>query len=271
MSANDNSHLRDLVTPHGGVTVAFDHGLSGIPQGLEDSRKRFREVLTGGPNGVVAAIGLARAMTADIAAAGVALVGALDGTIMDGDLTAGRARVGSAEQFAAVGASCVKILFQLAWKRDRFGLEVETVSAAAREAEAAGLPLMVEPVLYGLAQPESSEAGERLIMDGCRIACELGASILKVPMIEPQNLARVAETAYCPVVVLGGSGVDARTFLASLDAAMATGVRGVTVGRNCWQSSNPAMMVKAVREVVVGRDLQKALALLAAAPEAMRV
>ena len=265
MSTNDNPRLRGLVTPHGGVTVAFDHGLSGVPRGLEDSRKRFREVLSGGPDGVVTAIGLGRAMRGEIAAAGVALVGALDGTIMDGDLTAGRARVASAEQFAEIGADCVKILFQLAWKRDRFGLEVETVSAAAREAEAAGLPLMVEPVIYGLDQPDDPEVAERMIMDGCRIACELGAAILKMPMIRPENLARVAETAYCPVVVLGGSGVDARTFLATLDAAMATGIQGVTVGRNCWQSPDSATMVRAIREVVIGRDLKRALTLLPAA------
>jgi len=50
MSMNDNLRLRAMLTPHGGVTVAFDHGLS------------------------------------DITAAGVALVGALDATIMDGEL-----------------------------------------------------------------------------------------------------------------------------------------------------------------------------------------
>lgn len=265
MSTNDNPRLRGLVTPHGGVTVAFDHGLSGVPRGLEDSRRRFREVLSGSPDGVVTAIGLGRAMRSEIAAAGVALVGALDGTIMDGELTAGRARVGTAEQFAEIGADCVKVLFQLAWKRDRFGLEVETVAAAGREAEAAGLPLMVEPVIYGLDQPDDPNVAERMIMDGCRIACELGASILKVPMVRSENLARIVETAYCPVVVLGGSGVDARTFLSSLDAAMATGIQGVTVGRNCWQSQDPATMVRAIREVVTGRDLQRALKLLPAA------
>jgi DhnA family fructose-bisphosphate aldolase class Ia len=121
---------------------------------------------------------------------------------------------------------------------------------------------MVEPVLYGLDRPERPEAAERLVMDGCRIACEVGASILKVPMIRPESLARIVETAYCPVVVLGGSGTDAQAFLGSLDAAMATGIRGVTVGRNCWQSKDTATMVKAIREVVTGRDLRRALALL---------
>jgi len=60
MSMNDNSRLRAMLTPHGGVTVAFDHGLSGIPPALEDGRARLRRVLTAGPDGVVAAIGLAR-------------------------------------------------------------------------------------------------------------------------------------------------------------------------------------------------------------------
>jgi DhnA family fructose-bisphosphate aldolase class Ia len=214
----------------------------------------------------VTALGLARSAQSDIAAAGVALVGALDATIMDGDLTVARARAGTAEQFAAVGADCVKILFQLAWKRDRFAEEVATVSAAVREAEAAGLPLMVEPVLYGLNQPESPEAGESLLIDGCRISAELGASILKIPMLRPENLARVVETSYCPVVVLGGIAIDTQSFLRSLDGAMQAGVRGVTVGRNAWQGGKAAHMVGAIREVVTNRNLQRSLALVDAAP-----
>lgn len=258
-TSNESPRLSRILTPIGGVTVAFDHGLSGVPPGLEDAHARVREVLLGRPDGIVAAIGLARAAREDIVAAGAALVGALDGSIMDGDAVVGRARVGTADQFVAAGADCVKILFQLAWSRDRKATEVETVSAAVREAEAAGLPLMVEPVLFGPDQPETDEAGERLVVDGCRIAVELGASVLKVPMIRPERLAQVVATSYCPVVVLGGVATDTEAFLRSLDGAMEAGVRGVTVGRNCWQSGNPIPIVGAIRDVITNRDLNSAL------------
>jgi DhnA family fructose-bisphosphate aldolase class Ia len=260
---SEDPKLTRLLTPWGGVTVAFDHGLSGVPVGLEDPRTRVREVLSAHPDGIITAIGLARAMQQEIEAAGVALVGALDASIMDGAQVAGRARVGTADQFAAVGADCVKILFQLAWKRDRLAEEVRTVSAAVREAEAAGLPIMIEPVLFGLEQPDDDDAAEQLVMDGCRIASEVGASILKVPMIRSEKLAHIVETSYCPVVVLGGSGIDARAFLQSIDGAMEAGVRGVTVGRNCWQAGNPEAMVEAMRAVVTDRDLGRAVARLA--------
>jgi DhnA family fructose-bisphosphate aldolase class Ia len=261
-SRNENPRLARLLTPWGGVTVAFDHGLSGVPVGLEDARARVRAVLSAHVDGIITAIGLARAMQQEIEAAGVALVGALDATIMDGDQAVGRAIVGTADQFAAVGADCVKILFQLAWKRDRLAEEVRTISTAVREAEAAGLPIMIEPVLFGLDQPEEGDAAEQLVMDGCRIASEVGASILKVPMIRSENLAHIVETSYCPVVVLGGSGIDARAFLQSIDRAMEVGVRGVTVGRNCWQAGNPEAMVAAMRAVVTDRDLGGAVARL---------
>jgi class I fructose-bisphosphate aldolase len=96
-------------------------------------------------------------------------------------------------------------------------------------------------------------------MDGCRIASEVGASILKVPMIRSENLARVVETSYCPVVVLGGASTDVRGFLQSIESAMESGVRGVTVGRNCWQAGNPEAMVAAMRAVVTDRDLESAI------------
>jgi fructose-bisphosphate aldolase, class I len=261
-SRSENPRLARLLTPWGGVTVAFDHGLSGVPVGLEDARARVREVLSAQVDGIITAIGLARAMQQEIEAAGVALVGALDATIMDRDQAVGRAIVGTADQLAAVGADCVKILFQLAWKRDRLAEEVRTVSAAVREAESAGLPIMIEPVLFGLDQPEDANAAEQLVMDGCRIASEVGASIPKVPMIRSENLAHIVETSYCPVVVLGGAGIDARAFLQSIDSAMEVGVRGVTVGRNCWQAGNPEAMVDAMRAVVTDRDLERAIARL---------
>lgn len=53
-------------------------------------------------------------------------------------------------------------------------------------------------------------------MDGCRISYELGATILKMPMLPSGKLQQVVETSYCPVVVLGGATTDTEAFLRQL-------------------------------------------------------
>ena len=53
---SEDPKLTRLLTPWGGVTVAFDHGLSGVPVGLEDPRTRVREVLSAHPDGIIVAL-----------------------------------------------------------------------------------------------------------------------------------------------------------------------------------------------------------------------
>jgi putative autoinducer-2 (AI-2) aldolase len=109
---------------------------------------------------------------------------------------------------------------------ERYGMPVLAVTAVGRE--------MARDARYlGLA---------------CRIAAELGASIVKTYYCE--DFRRVVEGCPVPVVIAGGKKLPEREALELAHSAIAEGAAGVDMGRNIFQSSNPVGMIRAVRAVV---------------------
>jgi DhnA family fructose-bisphosphate aldolase class Ia len=129
---------------------------------------------------------------------------------------------------------------------------VERVAAVARACESWGVPLMVEPVLWGRAVPDAERASPRRIQSIARIAVELGADLLKVPCPADMDAFRtLVEASPVPVLILGGPrAATERELLAGVAEAMATGARGVAFGRNVFQQRDPASVVRALRAVV---------------------
>ena len=66
-----------------------------------------------------------------------------------------------------------------------------------------------------------------------------------------------------PVVVAGGSKTDDRTTLELIEGAMAGGAAGISIGRNAFQHTTPALFVKAAACIVHhGRTVDEALEIL---------
>jgi putative autoinducer-2 (AI-2) aldolase len=119
---------------------------------------------------------------------------------------------------------------------ERYGMPVLAVTAVGRE--------MARDARYlGLA---------------CRIAAELGASIVKTYYCE--DFRKVVEGCPVPVVIAGGKKLPESEALELAHGAIAGGAAGVDMGRNIFQSSNPVGMIRAVRAVVhEGKSASEAL------------
>jgi putative autoinducer-2 (AI-2) aldolase len=119
-------------------------------------------------------------------------------------------------------------LAQLVDEGERYGMPVLAVTAVGRE--------MVRDARYlGLA---------------CRIAAELGASVVKTYFCE--DFRKVVEGCPVPVVIAGGKKLPERAALQLAHDAISEGAVGVDMGRNIFQSTNPVGMIKAVQAVVHG-------------------
>ncbi|MCG2826893.1 MAG: 3-hydroxy-5-phosphonooxypentane-2,4-dione thiolase LsrF, partial [Thermoplasmatales archaeon] len=81
-----------------------------------------------------------------------------------------------------------------------------------------------------------------------RMAAELGARIVKTYYCE--NFEKVVDTCPVPIVIAGGKKTSEKDALKMAYDAIQAGAAGVDMGRNIFQSSNPAAMIKAVREIV---------------------
>ncbi|HET6487458.1 MAG TPA: hypothetical protein VFH83_13610 [Spirochaetia bacterium] len=122
------------------------------------------------------------------------------------------------------------------------------VSAAVRT----GVPTLLEVVFYGnrgFADPRTQAA---VFTRGCRLAMELGADALKVPMIEDAAAAAEAiDSVGVPTFVLGGARWESRQALqAELSRIAALPVCGVMFGRNVWQTEDIAQTVSEIAGVL---------------------
>src|SRR5260370_17623535 len=106
---------------------------------------------------------------------------------------------------------------------------IERVAAMARACESWGVPLMVEPVLWGRTVPDAERAHPRRVQSIVRIAIELGADLLKVPYPgDSDSFRALVEASPVPVLILGGPRAETeREMLAGVAAAFAAGGRGL--------------------------------------------
>ena len=106
------------------------------------------------------------------------------------------------------------------------------------------------PVLAVTAVGKDMSRDERYLGLSCRIAAELGANFVKTYYCE--NFENVVNTCPVPIIVAGGKKTPELEALELTRNAVAHGAVGVDMGRNIFQSENPAGMMRAVRAVVHG-------------------
>ncbi len=83
----------------------------------------------------------------------------------------------------------------------------------------------------------------------CRIAAEIGASIVKTYYCE--DFKKVVEGCPVPLVIAGGPKLETEMDIFQLvHDAIDAGAIGVDMGRNIWQNDNPIAVIKAIRELV---------------------
>jgi len=82
-----------------------------------------------------------------------------------------------------------------------------------------------------------------------RICAELGASYVKTYYVR-DGFETVTASCPVPIVIAGGKKISEIDALRMAHDAVAKGAAGVDMGRNIFQSENPAAMIQAVRRVV---------------------
>lgn len=244
------------------VIIAVDHGLLGTTPGLVNFERALRKVLPGGPDGLLISPGmLARYAPLLQGRERPGVVVTLDAffhaTLPNrGQRGEDYRMIASVEDAVRMGADAVKMV--LIFGREQVEVHAdnaEEVARAARQCEAWGIPLMVEPTLWGITVPEPEKNDPELIGSICRIAVELGADILKAPYTgNPETFRRIVEASPVPVVILGGPRMNTEhDILNAVAGAVEAGAVGVAFGRNVFQHDNPTGMVKALRRVVHDR------------------
>jgi len=119
------------------------------------------------------------------------------------------------------------------------------LSTLVNEGQRYGIPVMAVTAVG----KELEKRDARYLALSCRIAAELGASVVKTYWCE--DFEKVANGCPVPVIMAGGPRVDTeREVLEFVDDGMQKGAIGVNLGRNIWQNDYPVAMIKAIRAIV---------------------
>jgi fructose-bisphosphate aldolase, class I len=243
------------------VVFAFDHGMQvGPVPGAVDQRAGVALAVEAGFDGIILGPG-ALDRTVDLLRGTnrPAVIMRLDQTTMwrlGGQFSDGEGhtrQIADVEDAMRLGADAV-LTFLFTCHRDP-ELEtrsVEILGRAARSARNWGMPLVVEPMAAREGRLKTPFDAETVAMNS-RIAVEIGADVIKTDWSGTIEGFRhvVQGAADAPVLVAGGPRLDDdRATLGLVRDLLAAGARGVMFGRSLFQSPEPLVLMKAVRDMV---------------------
>ncbi|WP_338599320.1 class I fructose-bisphosphate aldolase [Sulfolobus tengchongensis] len=163
------------------------------------------------------------------------------------------------------GADAVVTYLVVGYGNDTIeGYNLSTLALLRREANDYGIPFIIEPLYVTRDNPDSVK-DPNLVKYVTRLASEIGADILKVDYTgDKQSFKEVVNVAFSPILIRGGPKTNTNDeFLKMLKDALEAGARGVTVGRNLWQSDQPDKLARAISKVVhENADIGEALKIL---------
>lgn len=231
------------------VVVACDHaGFMGTVKGLEDPGILLDALVDSGVDAVLTTMGVARRFGNRLGKLGL-ILRADGGASMRSPITGTLRTIFNVKDACRLGADAVICMGMIGYPEEPSSLQ--NLAALSAEAEVWGMPVVAEM----LVQPKEGEnIKPEDIGFAMRIGAELGADLIKASFARPLDSYKIALAAcYRPVVVLGGEKVkDEREMLQAIADALAAGVRGVAIGRNVWQHSNPAGVCRALVALVHG-------------------
>ncbi len=167
----------------------------------------------------------------------------------------------SVEEAIKLGADGVSIHINLGSKYEAEMLrDFGTISKKCQEW---GIPLLA--MMYTRGEKIANEYDEQYVKIAARVASEMGADMVKVSFTgSVESFSRVVEGSSIPVLIAGGEKASStRDILNNVKMAQQAGGHGVSIGRNVFQHSKPALLCQALSKIVhENATVDEALAIL---------
>ena len=237
------NRLARMFRPESGNTVmlAFDHGyIMGSTAGLERLDVtiaplcKYADVLMG-------TRGAIRSCISPLENKAVAIRATPDTSVLFEDMSVGSGLALDMEDALLMNASCLAIQSLVGGKGEPDSLEAQSRAADA------GYRYGV-PVMGVTAVGKEMERTPKYFLLATRILAELGASVIKTYYCD--DFEKVVAACPVPIVIAGGKKLPEADALTMAYKAIQSGARGVDMGRNIFQSTNPIAMCQAVGKVV---------------------
>jgi fructose-bisphosphate aldolase/2-amino-3,7-dideoxy-D-threo-hept-6-ulosonate synthase len=247
--------LKRVIDPKGiSVICALDHGMTSptFLEPLSDIAARTAEAVRGGANVIMMSRGMTRvAEPAFSPTTSLALL--LSASANPEGTRPAVVQVAEVEEAARLGADAV-VLFTALGGDSEPGM-IRTLAGVGRECASLGMPLIAEaefPTTYASVEELADQYGFEYLRRNVRLCAELGADIVKTNWPgDAEAFGRLVEAANgIPVVLAGGSRLQDHQLLGRMEAAMAAGAIGCSVGRNIFMHASPEAITRALSRVI---------------------
>ena len=247
--------LKRVIDPKGvSVICALDHGMTSptFLEPLSDIAARTAEAVRGGANVIMMSRGMVRiAEPAFSPTTSLALL--LSASANPDGTRPAVVQVAEVEEAARLGADAVVLFTALAGDGEP-GM-IRTLAGVGRECASLGMPLIAEaefPTTYASVEELTEQYGFEYLQRNVRLCAELGADIVKTNWPgDADAFGRLVEAANgVPVVLAGGSRLEDHQLLGRMEAAMAAGAVGCSVGRNIFMHASPEAITRALSRVI---------------------
>jgi DhnA family fructose-bisphosphate aldolase class Ia len=239
------------------VICALDHGMTS-PQFLEplaDIVARTGEAVAGGANVIMMSKGMIRlAHPAFSPTTSLALLLSASAS-PQGDRPE-IVQIAEVEEALRLGADAVVLFTALGGETEPSMIDL--LAGVGRECEVLGMPFIAEaefPTTYASVEELAAQYGFEYLRRNVRLCAELSADIVKTNWPgDGDAFAKLVEAANgVPVVLAGGSRLSDEELLRRMEAAMAAGAIGCSVGRNIFMHERPEAITRALSRVIRDR------------------
>ncbi|MCF8884997.1 MAG: 2-amino-3,7-dideoxy-D-threo-hept-6-ulosonate synthase [Nitrososphaerota archaeon] len=242
------------------VCVPMDHGVTVGPiKGLDNIYETIRKVERGGATAILTHKGILKNLES---VPSLGLIIHLSASTNLSPNPNWKVKIGTLKEAIRLGADAVSVHINIG-NKDEQDMLVK-LGLLADECDEWGIPLIA--MMYPRGENIKDPNDPYTIAHIARIAAELGADIVKVPMpsSNPEDIKIITKTCPIPVVAAGGPKMeDDKQVLQLAEAVVRAGGAGITFGRNVFQHESPELMVKALRAVVIERfSIERALEIL---------
>ena len=128
---------------------------------------------------------------------------------------------------------------------------LKSFSAVAGECARFEIPLLA--MIYVRNDRNEDIHNKNNLSHAVRIATELGADIIKIPLLNNyDDLAQIIKSSSLPIVFAGGKRCETDTqVIEKARHIMRIGAAGISFGRNIFESNNPSRLISELRDVVL--------------------
>jgi len=255
MSVGKDLRMKRVIDAAGvSVICALDHGMTSptFLEPLADIRARTAEAVGGGANVIMMSKGIVRVAEPEFGPT-TALALLLSASANPGEDRPSIVQIAEVEEACRLGADAVVLFVALAGESEPAMIRI--LSEVGRECETLGMPFIAEaefPTTYAAVEDLAAEYGFSYLARNVRLCAELGADIVKTNWPgDGESFGKLVEaTSGLPTVLAGGSQIEDRELLQRMEAAMAAGGIGCSVGRNIFMHRNPRAITVALSRVI---------------------